>query len=447
MPNLPTLLLESLKEFDGFNIEAFVDAHREENKLTSIRLNPFKPVDLDFELGDAVPWSPGAYYLQERPSFTHDPLFQAGCYYVQEAGSMFIAYLLRQHLDFSQDLRVLDLCAAPGGKSTVLGSLISPESLLVANEIVKSRAGILVQNLAKWGLNKCVVTNNDPSHFSDLNDFFDLVVVDAPCSGSGLFRKQPEAIEEWSQEAVWSCSARQKTILEQIIPAIKDHGYLVYSTCSYSVQENEEIVQWLIETYGLEVLTVPVNAEWGIVSSALGYRFYPHLTRSEGFYCALLRKPGNRETTENRPSRRLKHTPIAKAESELLGNFVDLNQGSVHKIGQQLHLVNTGVSDFLLQSRPNFYLKKAGVCLGEIKGRDFVPNQELAWYPGVLPGVERVELDKENAIRFLKKESFSTPENTKGLALIHYRHYGLGWAKILSNRVNNYLPSEFRILK
>ena len=441
---IPQPLLQSLAHLSGFNEQAFIQAHETGNKITSLRLNPFKPAQLDFELNDAVTWNEHGFYLDERPSFTLDPLFQAGCYYVQEAGSMFIEFALKHTLDLSKQLKVLDLCGAPGGKSTLINSLLSEESLLVANEFVKSRAGILVQNLSKWGTSNTVVTNNDPQRFSVLNAFFDAVVVDAPCSGSGLFRKQPEAIDEWSEDSVNACAVRQQKILADVMPAIKEGGILIYSTCSYSEKENEDVVGWLI-TQGFEYVQLPVNNSWNIVETRAGYRFYPHLTKSEGFFCAVLRKT----KAEQAPFMPKKRTSLDAAKTELsaLAPFLELSDNYIIKKNDQFHLLNKAACDFLIAFEKQFYFKKAGTVIGEIKGSDVVPNQELAWSLYVNKAVNTLDLDRDNALKFLRKENFGVPAGNKGLVLVTYKNQGLGWAKILQNRINNYLPNELRILK
>ncbi|MGZ4036854.1 MAG: methyltransferase RsmF C-terminal domain-like protein, partial [Bacteroidia bacterium] len=210
---LPAELLNSLKNAKGFDEAAFVNAHASTERITSIRFNPFKPFAPEFETGARVPWCDTGVYLDARPSFTFDPLFHAGCYYVQEAGSMFIEEALKQSTGLNENLCILDLCAAPGGKSTLLNSLISGDSILISNEVIKNRAETLSQNLSKWGSCNTAVTNCDPSVFSKLPPLFDVIVADVPCSGSGLFRKQPEAINEWSPDNVNLCSSRQKRIL------------------------------------------------------------------------------------------------------------------------------------------------------------------------------------------------------------------------------------------
>lgn len=445
MPSLPQQFLNSLKHLDHFDESAFIKVHEEENKITSIRLNPFKKTELDFGLNEAVPWCSDAYYLNQRPSFTHDPLFQAGCYYVQEAGSMFLAYALTQQVDFSKNLKVLDLCASPGGKSTLINSLLSHESLLVANELIKSRADVLAQNLSKWGTCNTVVTNNDPQKFSDLGSYFDLLVIDAPCSGSGLFRKQPEAVAEWSENNVAMCSVRQHKILNDALPCLKEDGLLFYSTCSYSEAENEKVVNYLIEDCGMEFVHLSVDKAFGVVETGLGYRFYPDKTQSEGFFCALLRKTKNESTQF--VNKKKQDLICSKSELEILSPFLKKSANSILKKNERFHLTNQAVSDFLIQFEKQFYFKKAGSLIGEIKGRDMVPDHELALSVWLSEEINNCDLNAENALKFLRKENFKADENASGLQLITYKKQGLGWAKILQNRINNYLPNGLRILK
>lgn len=287
MLKLPTEFINSICNCPGFEEAAFTEAHQTSSP-TSIRINPFKPTTLNFNLNTPVPWNKNGFYLEERPNFTYDVLFQAGCYYVQEAGSMFIEHALTSCVDFNKTLLAFDVCASPGGKSTLLNSLLNSDSALVANEIIKQRSEVLAQNLSKWGTCNVVVTNNDPSSYSEINDVFDIILVDAPCSGSGLFRKQHDAVDEWSLDNVNLCSQRQKRILSDIIGTLKQGGTLVYSTCSYSPSENEEIADWLISEFGLTTVQIPTEKNWGIVETtsekqkAFGYRFYPDKTKSEG---------------------------------------------------------------------------------------------------------------------------------------------------------------------
>ncbi|RYZ18668.1 MAG: RsmB/NOP family class I SAM-dependent RNA methyltransferase, partial [Chitinophagaceae bacterium] len=262
---LPVALLESLEDVPGFDRQAFIAVHEEPAVPTSIRINPlkFSEAELSTPIPNSpfatqltkVPWAYNGFYLSQRPSFTFDPLFHAGCYYVQEASSMFLEQAFTQLLDLSQPIKVLDLCASPGGKSTHIQSLISGDSLLVSNEVIKTRSIVLTDTIIRWGCTNVFVTNNDPRAFQKLPGYFDTMVVDAPCSGSGLFRKDESAIDEWSLNNVELCSQRQQRILADALPALKEDGLLVYSTCSYSLKEDEEIMDWLVEEMAMENLT------------------------------------------------------------------------------------------------------------------------------------------------------------------------------------------------
>ncbi|HEX6847692.1 MAG TPA: RsmB/NOP family class I SAM-dependent RNA methyltransferase, partial [Chitinophagaceae bacterium] len=286
---LPKNFIDSLRGTNGFNEDAFVKIHESEDRVTSIRINPFKESEIR-NLRSKIPWARSGYYLESRPSFTFDPLFHAGCYYVQEASSMFLEQVIKQTVDLSQPIRILDLCAAPGGKSTHLLSLISKDSLLVSNETIRSRAIILNDNIVKWGCNNVIVTNNDPKDFQKVPNYFDVIVVDAPCSGSGLFRRDPEAIEEWSEQNVTLCSQRQQRILADVLPALKDGGVLIYSTCSYSKEEDEQIVDWLTKELIINNEELIIDPHWNIVQSDGGYRFWPDKVKGEGFFIACFRK-------------------------------------------------------------------------------------------------------------------------------------------------------------
>ncbi|WP_225979924.1 RsmB/NOP family class I SAM-dependent RNA methyltransferase [Pseudobacter ginsenosidimutans] len=326
--DLPVALLQSLEGVPGYHREAFEAVHRSGEQVTSVRVNPAKAsllaggletYRISLPVSGKIPWTDNGYYLQERPFFTFDPLLHAGAYYVQEASSMFVEQAMRQTLDLNQSLRVLDGCAAPGGKSTHLQSLISADSLLVSNEVIKSRASILEENLVKWGGANVMVTNNDPADFSSLENFFDVLVIDAPCSGSGLFRREPEAIAEWSPHAVQLCSQRQQRILADYYPSLAEDGTLIYSTCSYSQEEDEQIIDWLLNNFELESLPLQLQADWNIVEvqsperKGSGYRFFPDQVKGEGFFLAAFRKKdGGNSITVLRRSLKYKKRPKAK---------------------------------------------------------------------------------------------------------------------------------------
>ncbi len=234
---LPEKFIASLAGLPGFDESAFVKTHQLPADFTAVRLNQFKPFDLAahpfMQAMSPVDWCQEGYYLTGRPSFVLDPLWHAGAYYVQEASSMFLHTIISQVADTEKYYKVLDFCAAPGGKTTLLANHFK-NGLVVANETIKSRNAILEENCIRWGSDHIVVTQNDPSHFKALPNFFDFIIADAPCSGSGMFRKDPQAIQEWSEENVLHCSQRQSRIIEESIAALQEGGYYIYSTCSYS---------------------------------------------------------------------------------------------------------------------------------------------------------------------------------------------------------------------
>ncbi|MDF2447693.1 MAG: methyltransferase [Bacteroidota bacterium] len=450
--NLPDDFIQSVSCCPGFDKDAFITAHLN-NSPTSIRVNPFKQTQLNFTLNKAVAWNKYGFYLNERPNFTHDLLFQAGCYYVQEAGSMFIQHALTSHVDFNETILALDVCASPGGKSTLLASLLNEKSALVANEVVKQRAEVLSQNLTKWGNSNVVVTNNDPASYSAIPETFDLIMVDAPCSGSGLFRKQPDAINEWSLENVNLCSQRQKRILSDILGSLKSGGTLVYSTCSYSIEENENIVNWLISEFGLISLPIPIEANWGIVETHYaendfyGYRFYPDKTQSEGFFCSLLKKPGaSNNHRQFRKSKFENFTALKAKEKEVFNDWI--HNPEVHlitKFKEDFLLTNELVMDFI-NKYPQLYFKKVGTTIGNVIKKEVIPHHDLALSIHRSSSIQTIVCNREEGLQFFKK-SLVTIEGQKGWNLLTFNGFGLGWIKHLGNRINNYLPNDLRVLK
>jgi 16S rRNA C967 or C1407 C5-methylase (RsmB/RsmF family)/NOL1/NOP2/fmu family ribosome biogenesis protein len=460
---LPGALLSSLSEVKGFNKEAFEEVHESGEQVTSIRLNPKKiksSSNIVFPGAVAlsrVPWTSQGYYLDRRPSFTADPLLHAGAYYVQEASSMFIEEVLKQAADLSAPLKVLDLCAAPGGKSTLVQSLISEASLLVSNEVIKTRVNILAENIIKWGAPNVIVTNNDPRDFQRLDEYFDVIVVDAPCSGSGLFRKDPAAIAEWSEQSVQLCSLRQQRILSDILPSLKPGGLLMYSTCSYSVAEDEQVADWLIAENQLSGVALNIPAEWNIVETvspvhkAWGYRFYPDQVRGEGFYIALFKKDGGRSEDENH---RKKKDQKFKTKSEIIPaarmkNLSDYlaNPAAFFYIMQNEEVIAMPLH---LEKELSFiqsalYIKKAGFTLGTLVRNELIPDHQLA-ISGHAISFNTTELTKENALQYLRRQEMNHVFNFTGWGLVTFQQVPLGWVKVLTNRVNNYYPKDWRIL-
>lgn len=452
---LPQALLASLQTVKGFDEKSFVHVHASAGQIVSIRINPSKGTidSLTHSPIVAVPWSSTGYYLAERPSFTLDPLFHAGAYYVQEASSMFLEEALKQTSDLSKSLKVLDLCAAPGGKSTLIQSFLSPESLLVSNEVIKTRANILAENITKWGVANVVVTNNDPKDFQRLPEFFDVIVVDAPCSGSGLFRKDPDAINQWSLNNVELCSQRQQRILADIFPCLKPGGTLIYCTCSYSESEDEAICDWLKDV-GDQVsgIRLKIKDEWNIVETQsrvhhqYGYRFYPDKLKGEGFFLAAFRKNGN---SISDVSIKVKTKPalVTKAEEAILKPFLkDAHQFSFLKFKDEVIAFPQLQFENLLALQSNLYLKKAGIKMGTIIRNELIPDHELVLSSVLSSVIRKVSVNKETALNYLRRKDIAIDADVKGWAVIEYNGLPLGLAKILPNRINNYYPKEWRII-
>lgn len=297
MPNLPSEFIERTRQLMG---EAECNAlcrALQADEPVSIRTNTGKNAPAPPQT-HPVPWTDNGFYLNRRPAFTFDPLFHAGFYYVQEAASMFIAQAVRRYVN--RPVVMLDLCAAPGGKSTLVRNCLPQGSLLVANEVMRARSQVLAENLIKWGNPEVIVTNNDPADFSRLEERFDVILTDVPCSGEGMFRKDDRAISEWSSEGVELCWKRQRRIVADIWPCLKQGGILIYSTCTFNREENEDNVAWIASTLGAEVLPVDTETEWGITGNLTGedfpvYRFLPHHTSGEGLFVAVLRKKPDSE--------------------------------------------------------------------------------------------------------------------------------------------------------
>ena len=297
MPNLPSEFIERTRQLMG---EAECNAlcrALQADESVSIRTNTGKNAPAPPQ-AHPVPWTDNGFYLNRRPAFTFDPLFHAGFYYVQEAASMFIAQAVRRYVN--RPVVMLDLCAAPGGKSTLVRNCLPQGSLLVANEVMRARSQVLAENLIKWGNPEVIVTNNDPADFSRLEERFDVILTDVPCSGEGMFRKDDRAISEWSSEGVELCWKRQRRIVADIWPCLKQGGILIYSTCTFNREENEDNVAWIASTLGAEVLPVDTETEWGITGNLTGedfpvYRFLPHHTSGEGLFVAVLRKKPDSE--------------------------------------------------------------------------------------------------------------------------------------------------------
>ncbi|SDL77480.1 16S rRNA C967 or C1407 C5-methylase, RsmB/RsmF family [Catalinimonas alkaloidigena] len=453
--NLPAAFRERMEQQLGAAFPTFLDS-LQQSPPVSLRLNPAKwsaPAS-----PERVPWAAQGFYLPERPVFTLDPLWHAGAYYVQEASSMFLEQVLRQSVSGDQPLKVLDLCGAPGGKSTHLASLLPEGSLLVANEVIRGRARILAENLTKWGGGHHVVTQNDPRDFQELPGFFDVVVIDAPCSGEGLFRRDADAMQEWSEANVHLCADRQKRILADVWPTLRPGGTLIYSTCTWSPDENEANVAWLAEQVDLDPVSVAIDPAWGMeeipIGPFTGYRFYPHHTRGEGLFMIAVRKAGyavrSAVAGRSRTSRHKKSNflTVGKKEQAALSTWLHAPEAwTLTQEGEQVHALPTAHLADLERLQEHLRWVTGGIALAEIKGKHLNPMPGLALSTHLQTNVfPHVELDHATALRYLHRDEVTVPDAPRGWVRVTFRGVGLGWLKNLGNRTNNYFPKEWRIL-
>ena len=396
-------------------LEAF-----EKEAPVSIRLNVTKGRFFCDILGDVtkepslcympVPWCAEGYYLEGRLQFTFDPLFHAGCYYVQEAASMFVTHVIKWIMENGQwkmetPLQMLDLCAAPGGKSTAMLSVLPEDCTLVSNEPIPTRAQILLENITKWGAKNCIVTNNYPRDFKKAKAKFDLILCDVPCSGEGMFRKDPATISEWSVQNVEKCWRLQREIVADAWECLNPGGIMIYSTCTFNTKENEENVRWIMEEYDAEVIDIPIDPSWHITGSLLDgfeapvYRFIPGITRSEGLFVCALKKRGEWR--------------------EVRGKRNDLRQLKCLSIDgmQELSTLRSAEGRLLPTGRKNSQLS--------------TPTADLPY---------------SEALRYLRGEAIVLPADApRGIVTVTYKGFALGPVKNIGNRANNLYPKPWRI--
>lgn len=440
---LPEAFVRSVKEqFTHAEAEMLLDSIlKKGDPPVSIHLNTRKTQSRpDLE---AVSWSSDGYYLNERPIFTQDPLFHAGAYYVQEASSMIIGKVFEQTRQ-EHSIRILDLCASPGGKSTQLLAKMNDGDLLVANDVVRSRARILMENMVKWGSDQVVITNNDPGDFAPLEGFFDFVLIDAPCSGEGMFRKDPSAVDQWSPENVTLCCGRQKRIIADSWECLAEDGILVYSTCTFNTSENEEILSWLITNYEVESVPVSVEDVHGILSyevgSHTGYKMLPGLVKGEGFCFFAVKKangPSRRILSGGKPgkSRALKWRASGLIDPH---SFYGYEQNGLVFATRKIQEIEA--------LRKHLTIIRSAVLIGELKKDKLIPSHELALSQVLdMRCWPSITLTYEQALTYLMRETFEITNTEKGFNLLLFYDLPLGWINHLGNRFNSLYPSGWRI--
>ena len=396
MAQLPAEFTEYTRQLMGEErFERYLQSF-EEPAPVSIRLNPKKMEDGKWKIDDAEPvaWCRNAFYLKERPNFTFDPLLHAGCYYVQEASSMFLDEVLRQQMVNGKlsNCKCLDLCAAPGGKSTLLRAALPADCVLYSNEPIRNRASILLENVEKWGYDNHIVTNAYPKDYRKAKLRFDVILCDVPCSGEGMFRKDEATIREWSPQQVEKCWQLQREIVSDAWACLNDGGIMIYSTCTFNTKENEENIRWMLQEFDCEVVPIETKPEWNITGSLLEgftepvYRFIPGISRGEGLFVCVIRKQMRNEKLEMRND-----APRSSAK-----NISSLNH---------LH------SSFL------------------------IPHSSF-----------KIELSYQEALKFLRGETLTFPSDTpRGIVEVCFEGHPLGTMKNIGTRANNLYPKEWRI--
>lgn len=444
--SLPDSFMIQMQAQLGLEFEAFLAA-LDASPPTSIRFNTYKSKNKQ-ENFDGVKWCSNGVYLSDRPVFTLDPAFHAGAYYVQEASSMFVSEAVRQTVDLSKPLKALDLCAAPGGKSTLLASVLPENSLILCNEVIKNRYHILRENLTKWGYPGTHAASHDSRDFTNLEGFFDLVLVDAPCSGEGLFRKDKKAIAEWSPENVQLCAARQKRILADAVKTVRPGGTLLYCTCTYNDSENEQNAAWLAQEFGLECVTLEIPENWGIVHKEFGYQFYPHRVRGEGFYITCFKKTKGSDFQPDKNPAFAKWKSLPKQSVPIIRDWLQHPDDFAffqNEKGNIFAILQSQLQDCQLIAKYLFKIN-LGLEIGMIKGKDLVPSHALALSTAIHKNLQRIALNKDQALHYLKKENIQLAEIPASWALVQYNEQNLGWIKGIGNRINNYLPKDWRIM-
>jgi 16S rRNA C967 or C1407 C5-methylase (RsmB/RsmF family)/NOL1/NOP2/fmu family ribosome biogenesis protein len=409
----------------------------EQDSPVSVRIHPSKLKYVP-KL-ERVNWCNTGYYLSERPLFSSDPLWHAGTYYVQESSSMMIeAAFLKVRASVEGPLKVLDLCAAPGGKSTLLANLLSEDDVLVSNEVIRSRVPVLYENLTKNGYPNLVITNADSSDFEKLGGVFDLVLVDAPCSGEGLFRKDPDAVNEWNSDNVQTCELRQKRILESVSACVKTGGYIIYSTCTYNPGENEHQVE-LLQSKGFESVSFTLNG-----SEKSSFQCYPHLIKGEGFYIALLKNTKDQPAANHSGKHQLKLLKADPAWQNML-----INAGEFFDFKGQILAIQPHVFEFFSDHLSGLHIYSIGISVGTQKDRLFSPSPYLPFASNInTDAFDSYELDQTQALSYLFKNAISiTQRDKKGYVLLTFKSHSIGLGKYAGNRINNLYPAEWKLRK
>lgn len=451
---LSQLFIEQIKKLNLPEGDILLAALADSEPSVSVRPNAARPW-LPDEADKEVPWLENARYLAERPVFTFMPELHQGRFYVQDASSMFIAEAIRQLTNDRKPVTYLDACAAPGGKTTAAIDALPDGSLVVANEYDRRRASILRENIIKWGAPSVIVTQGDTQLFSKLKPIFDIVAVDAPCSGEGMFRKEPEAVAQWTPSLVENCASTQREIISNLWNTLRPGGYLIYSTCTFNRLENEDTLAWAVDEFAAEPVELSVDPSWHILRSPISdaipcYRFMPGVIKGEGLFMGVLRKPelsdADGTIKKQKAPKQPKFAPSIEKASKWLNRpdeFTFTEKNDMITAFPQRH------ADILRMLSDRLNIIQQGITVATVKGHDVIPDHSLAMSRALnRKAFHETELSAEDALTYLRRDAIALPDGTpRGFILATYSGYPLGFLKNIGNRANNLYPLEWRILK
>ncbi|MBP3550910.1 MAG: rRNA cytosine-C5-methylase [Alistipes sp.] len=453
MRELPVAFTERMRKQLGAEDAERLFVALDSASPVAVRLNPAKCGEEGvWSEGEAIAWSKNGRKLQERPSFTLDTAFHAGAYYVQEAASQFIDHVIAG--EELQGKRVLDMCAAPGGKTTIYSTAVGEDGLVVANEYVRSRANILADNVRKWGMGNVLVTNNAPEHLAQFEGWFDVVAVDAPCSGEGMFRKEEVAREDWSEEAVKMCAARQISIVREAWQSLKEGGLFIYSTCTFNEDEDEGVLNNLIEELGDVFATsqrVEIDEKWGIVRGDIGtfqtFRFFPHKSDSEGLFVAVARKAEPTQQRTPKARKRVMQEVDKSARKELAKWLREPDKYTFAEVADTIYAYRTEQFKAVQALSEGLTAIYSGVAMGQVFKGKLKPDWALSQFVGLQrEAVTTEELDEARALDYLRKRDIAVGDMAEGINLLTHKGRALGFAKRVGARCNNLYPNSLKIM-
>ena len=431
--NFPEGFVKKYEEILGDEARAFL-ASFDDEAISAFRVNPLKESQIRYS--DEIPNTLWGYYGKVSGK---SPEHVTGLIYSQEPAAQMVAQVAQP----SPGMKVLDLAAAPGGKSTQLAAYLAGEGILVSNEISNKRAKVLVENMERFGATNVVVTNESADRLAKVfKGYFDLIVLDAPCSGEGMFRKQPDAMDYWTEDYPSQCANLQREILEDAVTMLADDGRLVYSTCTWAPEENEEIINWLLDTYDFELIPIEhINGMSQGINQPQTARMYPHLFKGEGQFVAHLQFRGQNQAGKFKPSK----TNLSREQLSLWQDFEKDHLknhlvGILQTFGDQLYLLPSDLPDL-----SKIKIARNGLHLGTFKKKRFEPSFALGLTMRPSQVKQSIEISQEDFLKYVAGETIQLDQNySNGWYQVLVGGNGLGFAKVTGNTLKNYFPKGLR---